>query len=287
MTSPPQGEVTVRLKGPETLLSHLSPDDLVPLKVDLPKQESGKYCFEYKTRELPPSFQSLQVDQIIPNCIDLTLERKVSKEVPVIADVIGTPAEGYSLGVVTVKPDKIEITGAESAVAQVFQVRTKQVYVTNAKENIKVTVPLVPFSDGSHIEYLGQAEPAAEVSISIEPQRVEKTFSAVPVYPNPPFDNEYYKLRPERIDVILYGPKPILQDMDARSLRVDVDLTVATGLVTTRHPFTISLEPSMVRQVSEEGKPGEGRLPEGVSVISFRPTSEVKLYLLKELPSSP
>lgn len=270
LTSTPQGEITVRLKGAENLLNNLNEEGLAPLKVDLSEYDSGQLCFKFRSDELPIGYRSLQVEEILPKCVPLTLEKKVEKEVPVRADIVGTPEEGYSLGESSVSTPTVVIQGAESAVAQVRQVQTEPVSVSGAKADIKRTIPLLPFPDGSHVSYKNGAPPEVEVGVAIIPQKVEKTIRNVKIVATPSPEEANYKLLTEQIDVVLYGPKPILEALDANTLKIEMSLLDSLK----------SAAPKVITTVRADTTQVMG-LPSDVVPVSFRPNAEIKLYLME------
>lgn len=271
LTSTPQGEITLRLKGPETMISQLRESDLSPVVIDLPKQQSGQYCPEYRPADLPPRFQSMQVEEILPRCISLKLERRIEKEVLVVPDIVGTPEAGYSLGNISSDPPKVTLYGAESAVREVHQVRTEPLSIALAKETKEEEVPLFPLSEGAFIGYKGGTPPRVKVKVEVLPQKVEKTLRGVRIVPVPALvDEESLGILPERLDLVVYGPKPALDAIDPNDLAIVVDISAALPAVTSKTPVTLTADPSRVQG-----------LPQDVFAVSFRPGPEVKLYSRK------
>jgi YbbR domain-containing protein len=272
LTSPPQGEITVRMKGSETLLNDLAAQTLPALRVDLADQQSGQLCFKLRSDQLPIGYRSLQVEEILPKCVPLTLERRIEKEVSIIADVTGTPQEGYSLGATTVSPDKVVIMGAESAVTQLTLVRTEPLSVSGATADRRETMLLQPFAEKTYVWYKNNTQPQAEVTITITPQKVEKTISGVRIVSVPTIVDEQYKILTESLDVVVYGPKPVVDAIDAKTLRVEVNVEEILKAAPTKTTATIRIDTTQLVG-----------LPKDVVPVSYRPTAEVKVYI-QELP---
>jgi YbbR domain-containing protein len=268
LTSPPQGELTIRMKGSESLLNNLAEEGLPVLRVDLADQQSGQLCFKLRSDQLPIGYHSLQVEEILPKCVPLTLEKRIEKEVSIIADVIGTPEEGYSLGATIVNPDKVVIIGAESAVAQVTKVRTEPLSVSGAIVGRKESMLLLPFPEKSYVLYKNGTQPQTEVTIAITPQKVEKTIGGVKVVSIPPSIGEQYKVLSESLDVVVYGPKPIVDAIDPKTLRIEVNVEEILKTAAIKTIATLRVDTTQLMG-----------LPKDVVPVSYRPTAEVKVYI--------
>jgi YbbR domain-containing protein len=268
LTSTPQGEVIVRLKGSETLLNNLAEDGLPILRVDLADQQSGQLCFKLRADQLPIGYHSLQIEELLPKCVPLTLEKRTEKEVSVVADITGTPSEGYSLGAVTVSPDKVTITGAESAVGQVMQVRTEPISLSGATADKKLSAPLQPFPEKANVWYKNGILPQAEVTIAITPQKIEKTVGGVKVVLNPPPVGDQYKQLSDALDVVVYGPKPVVDTIDPASLRIEINIEETLKMTAPKTIATLRVDTTQLTG-----------LPEDVLPVSFRPNAEIKVYV--------
>lgn len=64
----------------------------------------------------------------------------VEREVPVIADVTGTPASGYRVVSVTVSPNSIKLTGPTDQLAGVTSLRVPSIDVSQANESVTRTL---------------------------------------------------------------------------------------------------------------------------------------------------
>ncbi len=262
MTSQPPTEISVRVQGPENTLNLLGRERLPNISVDLSTYKENQYCFEYSVENLPPRFRSVRIQSLSPRCVPVVIETKVKKTVPVVVDVVGTPQEGYTLGPATSTPAAVVLEGAESELAKIGQVRTEPVIITKARKTMKSNVKLVAFAKDSSVWYEKNTTPGVEVQVEIIAQNIEKTVRSVRVVTMPNVDSNY-RVLPEKIDVVVYGPRAALQSLDAASLRVELSIAEAVSKGIT----TLTLDLAGVKG-----------LPQDVTAVDFRPTSEVKLY---------
>jgi YbbR domain-containing protein len=155
--------VNVRLLGTRAALRNFDPDRL-EYDLDLASAKPGESVFEVDLTsfDLP---RGARIVSRSPSRIDLTLERRTAKTVPVRADVEGRPAPGYQVGKAEVIPPRVRISGARSEVLRISEVVTETVDITGATapverevrvsagpghvwaeapESVKVRVPVLP-----------------------------------------------------------------------------------------------------------------------------------------------
>jgi YbbR domain-containing protein len=155
--------VDVRLSGPRTLLMNLSPKD-ISISVDLVDLKPGLTSFKRLEERLNiPS--GVKVTRLSPSFIDVKLERIKEKVVPLKVVFSGAPAEGFRLGDVQLKPDRVTVQGAESEIKDVTEVATDPVDVDGVKESFTL---MVPISYRGKYTWLNDSE-AVEVRVSVEP----------------------------------------------------------------------------------------------------------------------
>lgn len=155
--------VDVRLSGPRTMLMNLGPKD-ISISVDLVDLKPGLTSFKRLEERLNiPS--GVKVTRLSPSFIDVKLERIKEKAVPLKVVFSGSPAEGFRLGAVRIKPEQVTVEGAESEIKDVTEVTTDPVEVEGVKESFTL---MVPISYRGKYTWLNDSE-AVEVRVSVEP----------------------------------------------------------------------------------------------------------------------
>lgn len=158
--------IDVRVSGPRTLLSKISPND-ISIIVDLTDLKPGLTTFKRLEERLNlPS--GLRVTRLSPSFIDLKLERIKQKLVPIKIILSGEPLTGFKVGKVRVVPDEVIVEGAESELKNVTEVTTEDVDLKGVNEGFSLIVPLVHRGTYTHFK----DEKTTEVQVEIEPVEV-------------------------------------------------------------------------------------------------------------------
>jgi len=155
--------IDVRISGPRTLLMNLQLQN-IGIAVNLKDLEPGLTTLKRLEERLNlPG--PLKVTRLSPSYIDVKLERVVSKNVLVKAQLNGKPATGYRVAAVHVNPQQVMIEGAESEVAGLDSVATETVDITDVRETRREMVSLSYPARYSSLKN----QVAVEVEIVIEP----------------------------------------------------------------------------------------------------------------------
>lgn len=173
--SPYPANVKIKLKGKTEDIASLQKNNFSAyLDLNyLPKD--GVYKLPVLV-ELPQ--QALLLDTlevtVSPQEVNLKVEEKISAFVPVLPLINGSPAHGYEIKNITVKPDTIELTGPRSMVQNCTRLQTKAVSVKNADKSF--ASPVLPENPGSYLKFKNNEEKLT-VTVEIAPVVSEKNFS--------------------------------------------------------------------------------------------------------------
>lgn len=144
---PPRVAVKVRGKWKDLIRLNLTRPFL---SVDLATAKPGEFqttitSDDISKRAIPPELSRLvSVTEVLePRTVDLTIEPKATRSLPVRARIVGTPAEGYALDQVPdVDPDSVRVMGPARLVQEIDTVYTVAVDITGEREKIQRQVPL-------------------------------------------------------------------------------------------------------------------------------------------------
>jgi YbbR domain-containing protein len=155
-------QVRLTLRAPRSIWSQLNKDpDLVTAWIDLSGYGPGTHTLEVKTKV---NISPIRYEFVDPAEVEITLERLVSKEFPVDLHISGDLPLGYNKGAPMVEPGSVKVSGAESAVGRVNQVRAN-LDISGAIATIERTIP---------VELLDEDEnPVSNVTVS--PKEIEVT----------------------------------------------------------------------------------------------------------------
>ncbi len=155
--------IDVRVSGPRTLLTKISPND-ISIIVDLADLKPGLTTFKRLEERLNLP-RGLRVTRLSPSFIDLKLERIKQKLVPIKIVLVDEPLAGFELGKVRTVPDEVIIEGAESELKNVIEVTTEKVDLKEVNEGFSLIVPLVHRGIYTHFK----DEKTTEVQVEILP----------------------------------------------------------------------------------------------------------------------
>jgi YbbR domain-containing protein len=131
--------VEVHLRGRVSQLTGDQGDVIV--YIDLADGRSGSRLFHLRTDQVTTPF-GVEVTQVFPSTVMLTLEETGIKTVPVEATVEGRPAAGFDVGRILVEPANVEVVGPDSQLKALRSAITETVMVDGAKETVSRVVSL-------------------------------------------------------------------------------------------------------------------------------------------------
>lgn len=153
----------VRVRGSSGILSRITAGELVAV-LDLRDARPGPRLFTLAGSDVRAPF-GVQVVQVTPSNVSITLERSATKIVPVVPEVDGEPAPGFIVGTISADPATVAVVGPSSALARMTTAITEPVSVEGVRASI------------SEFVNVGAAIPSVRLR---EPQRVRVSVEVVP-----------------------------------------------------------------------------------------------------------
>ncbi len=144
---PPRVAVKVRGKWKDLIRLNLTRPFL---SIDLATAKPGMFrtsitADDISRRAIPPELARLiSVTEVLePRSVDLAIEAKATRSLPVRARIVGTPAEGYVLNRnPEVEPESVRVIGPARAVQRIDTLYTVAVDITGERERIQRQVAL-------------------------------------------------------------------------------------------------------------------------------------------------
>lgn len=212
----PPDSVEVRLRGASGALGRILPGDVVAV-LDLQVARSGTRLFHLLADEVRVPY-GVQVSQVTPAAISLTLERSVTKAVPVVPAIDGDPQPGYHVGRISSVPAVVLVQGPASHVEELKSATTEPVEIARARSAIvdRVTV-------GVADEVVRLAQPQmATVTVEIVPSAAERRMSGIAVEARNVAPGRAARVTPAAIDVVVRGAASVVAELQAVGAFVDV-----------------------------------------------------------------
>lgn len=132
-----QYQILVTLSAAETEMKDLSAED-IDVRLDLTDYGPGTYNVPLSAENvmLPEHFKTIEVLEIVPTVVRLSLERKLRKSVKIIMNVQGQPADNFEFAGLTLNPPEAVIEGPESQLADLEFLIAEPVDISGATERM-------------------------------------------------------------------------------------------------------------------------------------------------------
>jgi len=211
--------VAVRVRAPDTTLKNLT-SSRFHARVKLDGMTAGEYTLPLTPDNVraPLGVEVLRVD---PAQVTLRLDRRITREVPVVARIKGRPAPGFESDGYTLAPDKVTVEGPEGVVRKVREAVTEEVDISGLNRSFETVVGVAPDRGGARLD----GESRALLRVNIREQRITRSFPNVPLVPNLPHGLDYHvRFQPDTITVVLEGTARALDGLKPGNVRALLDL---------------------------------------------------------------
>lgn len=194
-------QVRITVKGSRRRIKRFHREEIDPINIDLSNMTKGEVFFQPDMIGLP---EGLELVSITPASLPVEFEDRAVKVVPVAVDTNATPARGYKVDAVSVRPSEVRISGAASLVAETRSVRTAEVDLSRHSKSFRETVRLAP---PSSIDIDG--DPVVEVEVTLGEEQGSRELS-LPVAVRPgtgvtPEQIAKLAVQPGQVRVVLRG----------------------------------------------------------------------------------
>ncbi len=169
---------------------------------------------------LPPG---IRIARITPSKLTLNFASKATKQITVIPQVKGKPAPGFIVKGFVVKPEEIDVSGAEGDLLYLSEILTEEIDVQNRRQSFSTSV--IPLRLSKNIEF--PKKTSIDVEVKIERDLIEKDFKNIPIQVVK-ISHEYV-ITPKTVDIKLSGPRNLVESFDVALLRAEVVGTEGEG----------------------------------------------------------
>jgi hypothetical protein len=233
----PPDTVHVRVRGPMSIVNRLALGDVVAV-LDLAGERPGeRRLFDMFADRVRTPF-GVDVIQVIPSTITAALERAgAPRTVPVVPDIEGQPAEGFTVGRISTVPESVEIVGPTSLLNSVVEAITEPVSIEGSSERVQ---SLVTIGVSDRVLRL-QTPSSAEVTVEIVPAPVERNLQALTVSSRSLEPGLQVSIDPGNVAVGVRGSEALLQSMEEDEVEAFIDLA---GLSAGRYNLPVTVASS-------------------------------------------
>lgn len=219
---PPRARVTIR--GPKNMVNELHSDDLGALQVDMRQATDTRVEMTPALVHVPTG---VTVEQIDPPWLDLVWEERITRDVPVQASVVGTPASAYMVkGAPFAEPSMVRVSGPKSEVLVLQHLRAEGFDVSGLTEGRHTRLLSIDRLPGR----LELESRSVQVFVDVAREIAERPFPKLKVAI---VGQPRAKSTPAEVDVHLSCPPEQLRGLRAEQLvpRVKVDSLERQGSV--------------------------------------------------------
>ena len=206
--------VDVRVRGSSGALGRVAAGELVAV-LDLRAARSGRRLFHLTGNDVRVPF-GIEVVQISPSNISVTLETSATRVVPVVPELAGDPRDGYVVGTVVADPSTVAVAGPVSAIDRLTQAITEPVSVAGATETITETVNVGVADPGVRLV----SPVGAKVTVTIMPAPVEWVVDRIAVRPR---KGGAADISPATVTIFVRGPREA-RSWNANEFSASVDI---------------------------------------------------------------
>lgn len=236
----------VRVRGAASALSQLRGGDLVVL-VDLASARPGRRMF-HLTPEHVAAPTGVRVQHVVPATIVLTFEASITRSVPVVAVVEGSPAPGYVVGQVVTTPSVVDVVGPESVVKQLTRAMTEPVNLNGATARVRDTVTIGLSEDAARLS----VPRSAVVTVDILPAPIERLVTRVPLAVRGAAKGMRVRVTPRQVSVVARGPGNLVRNLSAQAVPAWIDLS---GLDRGQYNLPVHLDSTRDYTITEVQPP--------------------------------
>lgn len=220
LVSEPVDRVQLRVRGSRRRIKRLSDSDIENIHVNLQNLSNGRYEFTEDMFDLP---EGLEIVGIEPEGLNLEFDERVEKTAQVVVDYAGAPARGHKIAAVSPTPSEVTVAGAARRLQALESVKTQELNLQGRSASFREAVPLV--ADG--FEFVGTDVVTVDVTLVEELEARRLADRKVEIQPGPGLTADVtrrYQVRPEKVQVELFGSFNAVQAIDADKIQVFVVL---------------------------------------------------------------
>jgi YbbR domain-containing protein len=225
------------LQGPWAAFRSFDTSDLEPVVIDLKHAEPGTQRHIIDISAINPP-GGMRVVAVRPSEVEITLDRRVERQVPVRPVIPEGPAYGYEILDMRITPERARVVGPASKMQTIDFIDTRTIDIMGREEDLKLEVDLRPPPPPLRL-----IDKHVMIFVVIGEEHVQRTFANVQVKSDDAPKGS--RITPNVVMLTIKGPRRIVEKMekDAFEAVVHVGEDLDKGLTVVEK--TIQLQPDL------------------------------------------
>lgn len=167
-----------------------------------------------KHRHVPIQVEGLPINvrrEIYPSTVDIELEQKIEKEVPVQMEILGTPAEEYQVQPTVIKPEKVKVKGTQSLLNKVTFVKAT-IDVNQATQSVQKIIKVEAYGPSGPVNGVVVTPDMVDVTVPVQ-LLSKKVPLTIDIEKGPPDGYMVKGIRLNQEAIRVYGPRSFLDQL--------------------------------------------------------------------------
>ncbi len=209
-------EITVQLRGPETIIKKIKPEDIY-ITIDLKNKKFGLHSIPL-TEDLVHKPNGVSVVNIIPNTIQFKIEKKITRFIPVKANIVGELADNLEIKKVILSPPAIKVEGPQSILEKIQYFETEVIDISDKMQSFETTSVVI--LNSNFLKLL--SEPNIKVKVVIGEKDRIKLFRNIAITLANVGKHTVW-INPKKIAVQVKGSRKYVEAIKRKGIKVFID----------------------------------------------------------------
>lgn len=210
----PRQSVTVLLEGPQALVRGLKETSL-EVYVDSSDAAKGTTSYEFSTSSISNIPTGFRVLRISPPSIDVEFDTTMTRELRVLPNIVGAPADGWELREVNIEPPNVTLRGATKVISNMDSIKTEVIHIDDSRGSLSKNVQIVQpqtLSLNNQVVYVN-------VQMNIDTVFTTKSFANIPIL----LRDQGWTVEPKYATIDIEGAAKDLEDLRAEQITILVE----------------------------------------------------------------
>ncbi len=228
----------VTISGPRSIMESIA---TAQVDVDITGQtgefavRAPVYAVTTDGNEIDSTIQNVTIN---PSIVDATLTvQSIGREVTILANVVGAPAEGFEQRTSTTTPRTVRLSGPADVLANLTFVETESVDISGATQTISTDVGIANLPDG--VQLIEPANGLVSVIVQIQQQSVDQTLPNLPVSIIGVASGQTATASPSQVSIEISASSSQVPELVNGAITVSIDVS---GMA----PGTYTLVPTVI-----------------------------------------